>query len=75
MPPADQKARQVALGEKMGKLSSRLSFRVFVNSVLGTADIMMNGTLVARIGQQADERAPGIDQAVQLGGLSYTGSP
>ena len=68
-------ARQIALGEKLGKLSSRLSFRVFVNSVLGTADIMINGTLAARIGQQANERAPGIDQAVQLGGLSFDGRP
>jgi hypothetical protein len=70
-----QIARQVALGEKIGKLSTRLSFRVFVNSVLGTADIMMEGILVARIGQQADERAPGIDQSVQFGGFSYDGQP
>jgi hypothetical protein len=70
-----QKARQIALGGKLGKFSTRLSFRVFVNSTLGTADIMLNGTLVARIGQQADERAPGLDQAVQFGGLSYNGKP
>jgi hypothetical protein len=70
-----QRARQIALGEKLGKLSTRLGFRIFVNSVLGTADIMLNGTLVARVGQQADERAPGIDQAVQFGGLSYNGQP
>jgi len=68
-------ARQIALGEKLRNLSSRLSFRVFVNSVLGTADIMINRTLAARIGQQADERAPGIDQAVQLGGLAFDGRP
>jgi hypothetical protein len=67
--------RQVALGEKIGKLSTRLSFRVFVNSVLGTADVMLNGKLVARIGQQPDERAPGIDQSVQFGGFSYDGQP
>ena len=70
-----QKNRQIALGGKLGKLSTRLGFRIFVNSTLGTADIMLNGTLVARIGQQADERAPGIDQAVHFGGLSYNGAP
>jgi hypothetical protein len=70
-----QRFHQVALGGKMGKLSTRLSFRVFINSVLGTVDIMMDGTLIARIGQQGDERAPGIGQAVQIGGLAYDGKP
>jgi len=70
-----QEARQVPLGEKMKHLSTRLSFRIFVNSVLGTADIMLNGVLVARVGQQTNERAPGADQAVQLGGFSYDGQP
>ena len=70
-----QKVRQTQIGPKFPSLSTRLSFRVFVNSVAGTADVLLNGVLVTRIGQQADERSPGINFTALFGGLGADGSP
>lgn len=58
--------RNVQLRGKIPDASSRLALRVFVDRIAGTADLFLNGGLVARVGQQAAERLPGMGELVSL---------
>ena len=58
--------KNVPLRDKLPDASSRLAVRVFVDRKAGTADFLLNGALVARVGQQAGERLPGIGEVVSL---------
>ncbi len=58
--------KNIELREKLPDASSRLAVRVFVDRKAGTADFYLNGVSVARIGQQAAERLPGIGETVSI---------
>ena len=59
-------SRNVPIREKVPDASSRLALRVFVDRKAGTADFFLNGALVTRIGQQANERLPGLGEIVSV---------
>ena len=59
-------SRNVPVREKIPDASSRLALRVFVDRKAGTADFFLNGALVTRIGQQANERLPGLGEIVSV---------
>ncbi len=58
--------KNIALRDKLPEAGSRLALRVFVDRKAGTADFLLNGALVARIGQIAGERLPGIGEIVSI---------
>ena len=61
-----QNSKNISLREKIPDASSRLALRVFVDRKVGTADFYLNGALVARTGQQAQERLPGLGEVVSI---------
>ncbi len=61
-----QNSKNISLREKIPDASSRQALRVFVDRKVGTADFYLNGALVARTGQQANERLPGLGEVVNI---------
>ena len=61
-----QNSKNISLRDKLPDASSRQALRVFVNRTAGTADFYLNGALVARTGQQATERLPGLGEVVSI---------
>ncbi len=58
--------KHIALRDKLPDIASRLALRVFVDRQAGTADFLLNGAVVARVGQIAGERLPGIGDVVSI---------
>ncbi len=58
--------KNVALSDKVPDASSRMSLRAFVDRTAGTADLFLNGALVARVGQQQGERLPGLGEVMSV---------
>ncbi len=58
--------KNVSIRDKVPDASSRLALRAFVDRKAGTADLFLNGALVARVGQQASERLPGIGEVASF---------
>ena len=61
-----QNSRNISLRDKIPDASSRQALRVFVDRKAGTADFYLNGALVARTGQLANERLPGLGEVVSI---------
>jgi hypothetical protein len=47
-------------------LSSRTNVRAFVNSKIGTLDLVLDGVAVARVGREPDERIPNIGDMITI---------
>lgn len=58
--------KNIALRDKLPEAASRLALRVFVDRKAGTADFLLNGAVVARVGPIAGERLPGIGEVVSI---------
>lgn len=59
-------SKTIPLLEKLSEPTSRRNIRVFVDSKVGTADILIDGVFIARLGQQAAERMPGLGESIRL---------
>src|SRR6185295_7713555 len=67
--------REVSFADKLSSHTSRREMRVFVDNKLGTADVLIDGVHVTKLGQQANERAPGFASQVNLYSYAYSGFP
>jgi hypothetical protein len=70
-----RQALTATFGPKLEERPKRMSVRMFVNSVSGTIDIMVNGALKARFGQKQNEPAPGIDYKAGFWTIPDEGHP
>ena len=59
-------SRSIALRDKIPDAGSRLALRVFADRKAGTADFFLNGAFVARLGQQPNERLPGLGDSMTI---------
>jgi hypothetical protein len=58
--------RELPFREKIGENPQRLSLRAFVDKRVGTIDFVVNGHLIGRTGQTANDRLPGIGKSVAM---------
>ena len=59
-------SRNIALRDKIPDAGSRLALRVFADRKAGTADFFLNGALIAHLGQQPNERLPGLGDSITI---------
>ena len=74
-PRQRQNYKNVQIRDKVPDASSRLGLRVFVDRNAGTADFFLNGALVTRVGQLANERLPGLGEVVSVSASQQEDSP
>jgi hypothetical protein len=65
--------RQIALSSKLSALTTRRELRMFVDSKLGTVDLLVDGVHFYKLGKQASERVPGIGSRISLSSYSSSG--
>ncbi len=64
--PNRQNWRNIPLRDKLADATTRTSLRVFVDTKIGTADFFLDGALAIRIGQDSNDRLPGLGQTVRF---------
>jgi hypothetical protein len=61
-----QQDREISLASRIPQLFSRREMRLFVDSLAGTVDVMVDGVHLAKYGKNAADRAPGIGARITL---------
>lgn len=64
--PNRQNWRNISLRNKLNEATSRVEMRIFVDRKVGTADVLVDGVLAVRIGQDANDRLPGLGERVRF---------
>jgi hypothetical protein len=67
--------RDIPLEEKIGNTNSMRAVRLFVDTVAGTCDVVINDVLVARLGQADDERLSKSSYTLRIQPYPNQGSP
>jgi len=68
-----QDNRQIALANKLSRSTTRREMRMFLDTKLGTVDLLVDGVHFYNLGKKPGERVPGLGSRISLSSYSSSG--